>query len=396
MNTEYSNPFSPLKGLPHLLFASRETIPNIIGMKELESRQYALLHTKEIGAGRLRSICRAFGFTELTKPILIDAIDTDATENALRPAISRLRDASPSGWVWNFTPGTKQMMVAVMRGLSINKDSAAPVRGSIYINTRGEGTVSLLDPAFVMNLGTRLNVQELLIAQGIFPKTQHQKEPSPFVFALPEDHTLVKPPWPAIASEIIRNLERYACQISAIRRSKSDRAHLGTSYMKLLEDLNLSSHLPSGFPLSDRHEKSLVSFMNGKWLEVYLFSVLDELRKEGYIDDVKWSLGIEKWESADLTYSQNTDIDVFLTVKNNFCHISCKTEQKANIKDELLRIFTWKSLFGGAFGKGIIVHLSDKGIHHQSFAEQLQIGIIRGKECIDRKLLKLRIIELCT
>ncbi len=396
MNTKCNTPLTALKGLPHLLFASRETIPNIIGMKELDSRHYALLCTMEMGPERLRAICRSFGFTELTEPILIDAIDTDATEGALRPAIPMLSNASPAGWVWNFTPGTKQMMIAVMRGLSINESSSTPIRGSIYINTRGEGTVSVLDPACVTNLRTRLNVQELLVAQGILPGTEHQKEPSPFVYNLPEDRTMMKPPWPAIASEIIKNLERYACEISTIRASKSNRTHLGTRYMKLLKDLNLEPCLLSGFPFSDVQEKCLASFMNGKWLEIYLYSVLDELRKEGHIDDVIWSLGIQKWESADLSYSQSTDIDVSLTVRNNFCHISCKTVLKADIKDELLRIFTWKSLFGGAFGKGIIVHLSDRGMHHQSFAEQLQIGIIRGKECVDRNLLKLRIIELCT
>lgn len=396
MTNKDDNPFSGLIGLPHLLFASGQTIPNIIGMKELAADGYALLYTKEFGYERLRSICTAFGFKELVHPILIDAIDTHATEKTVRETLPRLLSASPSGWVWNFTPGTKQMMIGVMRGLSPVDIHTSPLKGSIYVETGKRGTISLLDPGWKAPLSTRLNPEELLTAHGIFKVGTQEKDVTKFIYTLPTDLTLLAPPWPSIASGISCRLKIFFPEMTRIRAIRSDRRSQCRKFMELLKRLGIVANLSDSFLQTDEGEKTLINFMNGKWLEIYIFTVLDEMKGAGEIDDMRWSMEIWKWDDTDRIYSKSTDLDVTFTLNNNFCHISCKTGLKKSINDELLRISSWKRLFGGAFGRGIIISPANKEIHHESFARELQVGIIRGRDCLEPERLKRKILECCS
>jgi len=396
MSSKDSNPFSGLRGLPHLLFASGQTIPNIIGMKELNAEGYALLHTNEFKPDRLRAICSAFRFKELMRPVKIDAIDTQLTEKKIREATPALLSASPAGWVWNFTPGTKQMMIGVMRGLTLDDIQTTPLKGSIYVETGRKGTISLLDPGCKAPLATKLNPEELLTAQGILKQGMQQKGISRLIYKLPIDTTLLSPPWPELSSGIARNLKTYSAEIGRIRATRSSRAGQCRKYLELLKRSGDAGILPDRFPGTEEEEKNFISFMNGKWLEIYLFRILEEMKRAGDIDDVRWSLEIWKWDDTDKTYSNSTDLDVVFTQNNNLCHVSCKTELKKGINDELLRISSWKRLFGGAFGRGIIVNLTSRGFHHKSFASELQVGIIQGRDCLEPDVLKQKMLECCS
>jgi len=121
-------------------------------------------------------------------------------------------------------------------------------------------------------------------------------------------------------------------------------------------------------------------FVNGGWLEEYLFSRIDRLRNRFKIQDSAMSVQVES-----ATGTKN-EIDVALLHNNRLFLIECKTRrfrgnQGAGSK-ALYRMDSLK-IMGGITAQAMLASYRRLSASHHRRAEDLQIDLIVGDELLN-------------
>jgi len=383
--------FEPLHGLPQLLLTSDQTLPNLLSLRELEASGFVLLYTHEKQPDRLRSICASFGFRELAEPIRVEALDDRRTELAVREGFQRLRAMYPEkSWVLNTTGGTKLACLGATRALGAPDANVPGLAGTIYYDGGLRSTAPGWQRTAVRPLRQPFGVADLLKANGILP---HDKASSPppgigYTFTLSpaptaEDRAVAR----AIASDI-DGPKKIGQMRRGLNISTADAGKLAGRYAP-------GPH-GQGYLF-----KSPADYFNGKWLECFLFDVLDRHRASATlpVDDLQMEVKLQRPPSAGRTTrpgDTETDLDICWSSRNFFTFVSCKSGAVSELQDEVFEVHARRNHAGGTFGGGALfhVHESDRlgsGQNHleraRRTAELLRVTLLDGNLLRDEEAL---------
>lgn len=350
--------FERLRGLPQLLLTSGQTLPNMLSLHELGASGYVMLCTREESPERLRSICSAFGYRELSEPILVDALDERRTELAVREGFRRLTEQHPeASWVLNTTCGTKPACLGATRALGAPDANVPGLAGSVYYDSGLRSAVPGWSRVAQRSLRHPLGVAELLQANGILPQSHAGPVPAgvSYTFALSAAPTAED----RAAARAIAHDPRGPLEIGSKRRgqtlSNQDARELMERYVRGAQGQGYLG-------------KSPANFFNGLWLECYVYDVLDRHRASGAlpIDDVQMGVKLQRVSAEGRpagTSETDTDLDVCWSTRNLFSYLSCKSGAVDELPDEVFEVCARRKPVGGTFGGGALFHV------HQ--AEQL-------------------------
>lgn len=360
--------FDSLRGLPQVLMASGQSLPSILAMRELGATECVIFHTKEESPRRLQRACAALGFREIASPIEIPGYDAREVERIARRVRGEwMKDQRRV--VLNYTAGTKQMAFGLLRGLG-NGDDRGPVAGAVYTDRGRTMYAHRGGRDEQRTVTTRLSVAELLAAHAIVewdPARRGVHRIGEMVFrrgAVPTKTDV------AVARAIAADVDGFARRWQAARTGQHARHR----------DVALDVLAEYGVPTSSPPQ----NFANGDWLEAFAWGALDAARAALNINDLCWSVKVERIDDRGLP-SALTDLDVCFASGNNLFFVSCKTEAVENLSDELLAVATRQGQFGGTFGRGMLLHWHPDGASKipnvLAIAKVLRIPV-GGRACV--------------
>lgn len=193
-------------------------------------------------------------------------------------------------------------------------------------------------------------------------------------------------------------LNKYAslCDKGNLKVELDNKESRISSFTDLLEDLSDSGIIKYHHNQIDFKENENKDFLNGIWLEEYVYQAIKDLKN---IDDIAFSvdIGNHKYQLNKNEYSQENkgnknEFDIAFIAKNKLHIIECKTQklEKKEIKAEdiLYKLETLKD-YGGLFTKKCLVsyYPIPDAVHNR--AKELKIEIIQAKD-IQRLKIKIQ------
>ncbi len=381
------DPFSGLEGLPHLVVASGQTLPNVIGVRELRATGFLCLHTKAEPADRLAGTLIRSGAHPLASPVVIDALDTEAIETVLRSKLAEWRALCPRGFVWNYTPGTKQMLLGCLRGLAVGTPESI-LRGAISVDT-ANGLLRLDQPSAARPFRVHLDVASLLDGHGI-PRWMPGIARWRGYAARLRDDSDDELRFRQASLSILPHLGAIETRLGGMRRGRvglSSPNDLARVFRDLPEVFSYLHELPPTFKPGN--------VLNGVWLEGAVAGALDRLRADGRVDDVQRAVELLVHDRTG--WKVDTDLDAVTTVENRLTYFSCKTDSIEACKEELFQIVARKEV-GGTFARGVLVHwhapTAKKAQALQARAALLGITVLDRRALADERTLENALADL--
>jgi len=140
--------------------------------------------------------------------------------------------------------------------------------------------------------------------------------------------------------------------------------------------------------ISNKKLDKLKKFVQGVWLEEYLFSLLDELKDELPITDIAHNIRVKKGE-------KEFEVDVVAILGYKSFLFSCTTGKDAKIKEKAFEANNRSKDLSGIAGKSVSISLADK-VRVKGVQEDMKeieknffafgIDIVREKEQFQSKL----------
>ena len=96
---------------------------------------------------------------------VLDPQSIAASEQAIRSILPMLRESCPRGLVWNYTTGTKQMMLGLYSGLDVG-DRDSLVKDLLYVDTRAKKPIYLESVGEPLTTSASLDLNDLLHTGG--------------------------------------------------------------------------------------------------------------------------------------------------------------------------------------------------------------------------------------
>jgi hypothetical protein len=123
-------------------------------------------------------------------------------------------------------------------------------------------------------------------------------------------------------------------------------------------------------------------FVNGGWLELYVFDLCAQLRKEQGLQDLARSIEVQRSHPHG---NIPNEIDVAALRENRLFIMECKTKQWDPQKqgpgaDALYKLDVLKDLLGGLNAKAMLISYQPLPRHDRQRAEDLRIKICAGEE----------------
>lgn len=332
---------------PHVILMGGQTLPNIIALREMGASAVRVVCSEQ-SQPRVESFlqaCKSLGFSTDREPLCVSAWSLD-------DALQTLRGAPPAFWegaLLNYTGGTKPMSTAAVL--------AAFDRGVSQFYVDGSA-IWLTDSHAGIPMQTRLGVSELLIANLIPAVNVFAPNARAFTHRLSGDPSRE-------AIEVARAIGK---KFGAYRNKlgSSGAANLGTVPRKLwpelLEFLGLSDALLANIPRCGE-------FLRGQWLEVWAYDFLTRHRESLGIDDVQWSVGIQR-PATQTRASEETDLDVAFTHDNQLAFLSCKAAAADELFDEVFEVAERRRRLGGRRGLSGLLHWHERNVDSDTPAQK--------------------------
>jgi hypothetical protein len=313
---------------------SRQSMPNVIPAIMYKPAKVILITTaQEIStAENINSLLNEKNIKCEIYPQLIKPYDIEGTEKIADKVIIDTKDYTA---VFNSTGGTKLMAFAVY---NVFRKYNLKI---IYCDTAGNRIIELFPETSFENIDVKISIEEYLRAYGYF--LMHAEKN------------------PCNGIELIKYLDENNLINTFITDTNDKRKN---NILGLLNNLN---HIQLGkFKISKRENLITIShgnkifpginknFLNGFWLEDYLFYKLNVLMP----DEIKAGIYISSESKSSLTELQISEIpyneiDV-AAVKNGRLHLfSCKSGVKS--KEDLFELEGLRNLAGGTFGQAYSV-----------------------------------------
>lgn len=158
-----------LHGLPHLFTNSATIIPVIVGLRELRSSSAVLFLSRGMDADSLLAKLDALKVKILNeqwiKHCVLDPYSIGGSERAVRQVLPDLRHCCPHGLVWNYTTGTKQMMLGLYSALDVGEPDSL-VKDLLYVDTRMPKPIYLESVGTLPAASAMLDLDDLLHTGG--------------------------------------------------------------------------------------------------------------------------------------------------------------------------------------------------------------------------------------
>lgn len=134
---------------------------------------------------------------------------------------------------------------------------------------------------------------------------------------------------------------------------------------KVAQNAEIVSNLQrvNGETMSFSISEQQYSFLGGKWLELYVWSVAEELRKQNFFTDCQWSRELLDSNGKELSATknlQNKEIDVSMTYNAQLIVVECKTGKNALKQDNLNSLVALADLLGDDFVTKLFVTDQDR------------------------------------
>lgn len=158
------------EGAVQILTTSGETIPNVVGLWAFHSRQCVIADTEQEQSTRLRQICARLKIQVLNLPHERFTLDPFRFKNnvAVGEAIVKFlkhKTVENTPILWNYTPGTKPMVLGLMQGLAPLTQTQS--FDALYVDTREPLPLILRSEPEPLPFPRPIAVSDLLTAQGI-------------------------------------------------------------------------------------------------------------------------------------------------------------------------------------------------------------------------------------
>ncbi len=315
---------------------------------------------------------------------LVDAYDFNATLNACEQILARYINAEV---IFNVTGGTKVMGIAAYQTAKKHDCKA------IYVDTSHARFLNMTqfneEPVpFTLNITKYLNFFQRSPVRTFDFKTLSISQSQALCIA---DH---------LACAGIATAE----MMVLLRTNGGGKK--GTHALKLKNDLSQEQWelfeslqqfgLISGLQRSSNEIRYTIAnnqdwqFINGTWLEVYVYEQAEQLRNEGVFSDCEMSLEIPGLSGA------RKEMDVACLYLGQMLHCSCKTENKPFNTRHLDELRAVSSLIGGRYCSRLFITnvfaptdmSSNEGQSYQTFLQQAkdrEIVVVTGDQLTNIK-----------
>lgn len=328
---------------------SGQHVPNLLTVKAIKPDRLVLLVTggmkKQGKDTQFLNALSAGGQKLPMEPEIIDQIE----ENSSRAVYDNLQTAfskhADDEWIINLTGGTKPM--------SIGAYEFSKIRGlrTLYVAEGNQGQAIDLLGGPAINLDHKVTTKEFLAGYGfdiLNGKSLKKNEDRALALATIAA-ILAKHSEEADLRGFLARLQMF--KEAAIKLNRNDWEKDGLTLTEdddvFLKDAGLRSQIASCFGLSTKEDKFIgrlerhaVEFLTGKWLEVFIWSLLRPFEGKDIWD---LHLGVSAGKSGP---GENNDLDVSFMKNQSLCIVECKTggqEHDPQADDVLYKIEAVKS-----------------------------------------------------
>lgn len=156
-------------GIPQLVSTSDESLPTVLGLRELGAKQCMICATPEKPADRLAAVLHGFGIEIISckssPDYLLSPLNVQHNVEVAGKICELLKSRGIGQILWNYTPGTKQMFLGLYQGMRANLPESM-VKGMFYIDTSQAHPLWIVGESSPRLLNTSLTASELLAANG--------------------------------------------------------------------------------------------------------------------------------------------------------------------------------------------------------------------------------------
>lgn len=352
----------------HVCLVSHQLLPNLLPVLDMavRPRQVVLLVTPKMAkeAERLAALLRDTGCRVSIRPVRAYRIE-DIRESVLQV----IAEYSGRTLALNATGGTKVMALGAY---GVFRDFDLPV---FYVDSENGAVVSLSNPQKTLPLPDLLKVETCLKCYGY----------KVLSVAKPELQAKNRELYQAL----VANLEQWQRPLASLNYLAGEaKRHLwcvvkasllaDSRFVALLELFQQAEHLSVtdnrlGFVSEDSRR-----LVQGGWLEQYVYSLIEELRRKKKIRDAAIGIRVENKAGT------SNELDVACTYANRLHIIECKTAnlQGAHAKgdDVVYKLDNLRDLMGGTYGRALLVSYRELRIEDRKRCHDNDVSVVSGRQ----------------
>lgn len=351
----------------HVCLVSEQLLPNLLPVLDPATRpkEVVLLVTPKMAAtaDRLKGLLRDAGCRVSSRDIRAYRIED------VREAVLETVAAYPDQKLaLNATGGTKVMALGAY---GVFHDLSLP---AFYIDSENDAVVSLSSPQETSRLPDLLKIGTCLKCYGYKIVSEGNPE------LQPENRKLYQ--------TLVGEIERWEQPLGRLNywagkaqnhlwRKLDESSAKNRSLLDLMTLFQTAGHLDiDGDRLAFRDETSR-SLVQGGWLEQYVYSLIEDLRRQNKVKDVAVGVVVKNIRGT------KNELDVACTCANRLHIIECKT---ANLRGEhskgddvVYKLDNLRDLMGGSYGRALIVSYHRLRSEDVKRCQDNEVSVICGR-----------------
>ncbi|MDF1589027.1 MAG: DUF1887 family CARF protein [Gammaproteobacteria bacterium] len=361
----------------HFCMVSQQAAPNLLPLldDDMKPEQVVLLVTPQMKqqANYLEQVIKPRGIKVVQKPLeLIDDF------NAMEEQLIGIIDTEPDGEIaLNVTGGTKWMAIAAQEVFRMKG------AGIFYVKVEDDKVLFLDGDPTSHTLSQHIDLKSYIQAYGY--QFREQSQPTglpPKLRDFCQQLVLKVDSWQAAIGQL-NNLASIAesqnsLSVQLARLPHPQDPQLNVLLIECYQAGLLSKKANVEVCFSDEDART---FANGGWLEVYVSSKLNELKRDGVIQDSpRLNQHIQR-----IGATSHNEIDVCFMARNRLHLIECKTKRMAGkgtadaTTDTVYKLDSISDL-GGLATKSMLVSYRKLNTADQKRAKDLRIKVIQGTD----------------
>jgi hypothetical protein len=356
-----------IKAEVHVCLVSEQLLPNVLPVLDPESRpkKVVLLVTPRMAheAERLSLLMREVGCSTVKKEIRAYRI-----EDIRKVVLEILAEFSGENIALNATGGTKIMSLGAA---GVFLELNLPV---FYVDSENDTTISLSSPHNSSPLKDILKVETCLKCYGYE--------------IISAGETLLQPVNRQLYHDLVIGMERWANPLGSLNyyAGQAER-NLWTNidtlkmenddFLALVELFKGAGHLDcveNRLIFKDDASRRLVQ---GGWLEQYVYSLLEDLRRSNKITDTAVGVVVKNMRGT------KNEIDVACTHANRLHIVECKTARLRGAgkkgDDVVYKLDNLRDLMGGSYGRALLVSYHHLRIEDIQRCRDNDVSVVCGR-----------------
>ncbi|MDI6714677.1 MAG: DUF1887 family CARF protein [Thermodesulfovibrio sp.] len=301
---------------------------------------------------------------------LSDISDAKEIERDLKKRLTEYLKQTDSIHI-NYTGGTKAMGIHIYRWLeNYGKEKNIPISFS-YLDAR---TFQIVDDKYGRITGDlrsqiKLSIQELISLHGFKRDNEDKNEKDLFKVAVKKFREIIemdkiKDYFNSYRREYFTDEKGELLKKVNKLKEKIEKLGLENKIIAQGTFLEIVNSMPEDYKLfndegsfkelkTNKNLERAIEFLDGKWLEMYVYDLLKESIKDKKISiDINWEIKKYEWSSS----NQKFEIDVIIINGYQLIGISCTTSVRKNLcKSKGFEIFMRTRQIGGEEARAVLV-----------------------------------------